>query len=155
MLSVSLFAGKKNKTFSGDWELDKEKTDLPEGDIYLAEIKLELEGDSLFTTRTYVNDYDGGYYPFDENLTLDGKEHDIYIYNMPRTASANWSDDDKKIIINSTITFYGNEGEVDIITKEIFSIDEKGDYLVINLTSKTGEEETKGVLYFRKKESAE
>lgn len=155
ILSVSLLSGKKKGDFSGDWVLDKEKTELTQGDIYLYKISLKQVEDSLFTTRTYINDYDGGYYPFDENFTLDGKEYEIYIYNMPRTASAKWSDNKKNIIINSTTTFYGNAGEVDMINEETLSLEEKGALLIINFTTKAGEEESEGTLYFRKEETAE
>lgn len=155
MLSVSLFAGKKKVNFSGKWVLDKEKTELAENSIFLAEISIKQVGDSLFTVRTYESDYDGGIYPFDEDLTLDGKEYEIYIYNMPRTASAIWSEKGKGIIINSKVTFYGDQGDVDIISRETLTLEKKGTLLLINFISKTGDEETEGTLYFRKEESTE
>ena len=155
MLSVSLFAGKKKVNFSGKWVLDKEKTEIAENSIFLTEISIKQVGDSLFTVRTYENDYDGGVYPFDEDLTLDGKEYEIYIYNMPRTASASWSKKGKSIIINSKITFYGDQGDVDMIAEETFTLEKKGTLLLINLKSKTGEEETEVILYFKKEEKTE
>lgn len=155
MLSVSLFAGKKKLDFSGKWVLDKEKTEIAENSIFLTEINIKQVGDSLFTVRSYENDYDGGVYPFDEDLTLDGKEYEIFIYNMPRTASAKWSDKGKSIIINSKITFYGDQGDVDMIAEETLSLKKKGTLLIINLKSKAGEEETEGILYFKKEKSTE
>lgn len=155
MLSISLFAGKKKVNFSGKWVLDKEKTELAENQIFLAKISINQVGDSLFTVRTYENDYDGGQYPFDEDLTLDGKEYEIYIYNMPRTASANWSKKGKSIIINSKITIYGDQGDVDIISKETLTLEKKRTLLLINLKSKTGDQETEVILYFKKEENTE
>ncbi len=155
MLSISLFAGKKKVNFSGKWVLDKEKTELAENQIFLAKISIKQVGDSLFTVRTYESDYDGGQYPFDEDLTLDGKEYEIYIYNMPRTTSANWSKKGKSIIINSKITFYGDQGDVDIISMETLTLEKKGTLLLINLKSKTGDEETEVILYFKKEECTE
>jgi len=155
MLSVSLFAGKKKVNFSGKWVLDKEKTEVAENSIFLIEISIEQVGDSLFTVRSYENDNDGGVYPFDEDLTLDGKEYEIYIYNMPRTASARWSKKGKSIIINSKITFYGDQGDVDMIAEETLTLEEKGTVLLINIKSKTGEEESEVIFYFNKEESIE
>ncbi|MCD6566991.1 MAG: hypothetical protein J7K53_13720 [Bacteroidales bacterium] len=155
MLSVSLFAGKKKVNFSGKWVLDKEKTEIAENSIFLTEISIKHVGDSLFTIRSYESDYDGGVYPFDEDLTLDGKEYEIYIYDMPRTASAKWSDKGKSIIINSKVTFYGDQGDVDMIAEETFTLEKKGTLLIINSKNKTGEEETEGILYFNKEESSE
>lgn len=155
MLSVSVFAGKKKVNFSGKWVLDKEKTEVVENSIFLVEISIKQVGDSLFTIRTYENDYDGGIYPFDEDLTLDGKEYEIYIYDMPRTASAKWSKNGKSIIINSKITFYGDAGDVDMINKETLILEKKGTLLLINFTSKSGDEETEGILYFKKEKSTE
>lgn len=134
--------------------LDREKTEIAENSIFLTEIIIKQVGDSLFTIRSYENDYDGGVYPFDEDLTLDGKEYEIYIYNMPRTASAKWSKKGKSIIINSKITF-GDQGDVDMISTETLTLKEKGTLLIINLISKNGDEETEGILYFKKEESTE
>lgn len=155
MLSVSLFAGKKKVDFSGKWVLDREKTEIAENSIFLTEIIIKQVGNSLFTIRSYENDYDGGVYPFDEDLTLDGKEYEIYIYNMPRTASAKWSDKGKSIIINSKVTFYGDQGDVDMISTETLTLKEKGTLLLINFTSKTGDEETEGIMYFKKEKKTE
>ena len=155
MLSVSLFAGKKKVNFSGKWVLDKEKTEIAENSIFLVEISIKQVGDSLFTVRSYENDNDGGVYPFDEDITLDGKEYEIFIYDMPRTASAKWADKGKSIVINSKITFYGDQGDVDMIAEETLTLEEKGTVLLINLKSKTGEEETEVILHFKKEESIE
>jgi len=72
---------------------------------------------------------------------------------MPRTASASWSKNGKSIIINSKITFYGDVGDVDWINKETLTLEEKGTLLLINFTSKAGDEETEGTLYFKEEES--
>ena len=153
MLSITVFAGGKKVNFSGEWVLDNEKTEMAENQISLIKISIKQVGNDLFTVRTYESDYDGGQYPFDEDLTLDGIEHKIYIYEMPRTASASWSKDGKSIIINSKITFYGDVGDVDWINKETLTLEEKGTLLLINSTSKAGDEENEGTLYFKKEES--
>ena len=155
MLSVSLFAAKKKVNFSGKWVLDKEKTEIAENSIFLVEISIKQVGDSLFTVRGYENDYDGGFYPFDEDLTLDGKEYEIFIYDMPRTTSAKWSKKGKSIIINSKMTVYGDAGDFDMLSEETLTLEEKGTLLIINLKTTAGEEESEVILYFNKEESTE
>ena len=59
------------------------------------------------------------------------------------------------IIINSKITFYGDQGDVDIISMETLTLEKKGTLLLINLKSKTGDEETEVILYFKKEECTE
>jgi len=69
--------------FNGNWKLDMTKSTLPEYTPILIRIEVRISGDSLLTERFY-NTGDGQEYPFNENLTLDSKEHNITIYDMPR-----------------------------------------------------------------------
>ena len=145
---TSVAAGKVD--LSGDWIMDREKTELADNQIYLAAINVVHKGDSLFTVRTYENEY-REQYPFDENLTLDGKEYKITIYDMPRTTTANWSEDGKAVQIASKVLFYGDSGEVEVEITEKWTLQQDGNLLCNDFTSKTPGNERTGSLYYRKR----
>ena len=85
LVTVSLSAQLSN--FNGTWKINKEKSNVPTDQLYLSQIIIMIKGDSLLTTRTYT---DPSYqeYPFTENLTLDGKEAKITIFDMPRVSKS-------------------------------------------------------------------
>ena len=66
---------------------------------------MKISGDSIFTER-YYDIGDGQTYPFTENLTLDGKEHDITVYDMPRKTTAIWSEDEGMLKLVSSMSTY-------------------------------------------------
>jgi hypothetical protein len=135
--------------FSGEWKLNKEKTVLASDQLFLSAVSIQLKGDSLLTTRVYANDY-GEEYPFVENLTLNGKECKIVIYDMPRTSKASRSNSDGSIIIESKTTFYGDSGEEDMIAKETWKVDSNGNTLIIDYTNSIAGNEMKGISYYDK-----
>lgn len=148
-LLVAITIGKDNADFSGDWVLDKELSKMPEGRIQICKITIKQDGDKLATSRTYENDY-GEEYPFSEDLTLGGDPLEHFIYDMPRKAEAKWSKDKKNIIFESTTTFYGDSGEVDMLAKENWSLDKKAKTLAIEFTSTSSLGEQKGKAVFKK-----
>lgn len=137
----------QNSNFSGEWKLDTEKTTVAD-ELYLAKMTIQLTGDSLYTTRVYSDGYEE--YPFDEILTLDGKDCSIYIYDMPRTSKASRSTSDGSLSIESKTTFYGNSGEENLIASEIWKVDNAGKVLTINYTNKMSGGETTGISYYNK-----
>jgi len=148
-LILNVFAGQKPKYFSGEWTLDLAESDVSESRLYLAKIEVEVKNDSLIMTRTYENEW-GEAYPFDETVTLDGKEYKQTIYDMPRTAAAAPSEDGKKIVFNSTVTFSGDSGPVDLITKETWSLAKDKKMLTIQFDNKWNDEEATTTLYYKK-----
>ena len=112
--------------FNGNWKLDMTKSTLPEYTPILTRIEVRISGDSLLTERFY-NTGDGQEYPFNENLTLDSKEHNITIYDMPRKSKASWSEQDG-LTIESTTT--SNDG--DFVSKEAWKADVTAKTLTIS-----------------------
>lgn len=149
-LAISLFA-KKPVDFSGSWELDRAASKLGDAQLWLQEIKVTQSKDSLLTHRTYRNE-NWEEYPFTENLTLDGKEHEITIYDMPRKTSANVSEDKKNLVIKSQITFWGDNGEVTIPMTEKWALTEKGKTLSMEYKSVSEEGEYTIQLVYKKAE---
>ncbi len=151
LFSFTAFAYDGNEDFSGEWKLDKEKTDLSGNQLILAKITVTHKGNSLLTSRTYENDY-GEQYPFEENLSLDGKESNIIIYDMPRKTTALRSEDGESLIITSTIKYYGDTGEEEFSVEETWSLKEKGKWLSIDFTTNSSRGTNKGTYFFKKVE---
>lgn len=143
LLTVTLSAQLSN--FNGTWKINKEKSNVPADQLYLSQISIMIKGDSLLTTRTYT---DPNYqeYPFAENLTLDGKEAKINIYDMPRVTKAN--KEGGTIIINSKTTFNGGSGEDNLTAAENWK--SNGDSLTIDQVIQVSGQEFKGVFVYDK-----
>ena len=121
--TASAFGG--DLDFTGQWKLDKEKSEMSDVPLYLSQIKITQEGNNLQTTRTYSNQY-GEQYPFDEEIVVDGKDREITIYEMKRSTTSSWSDDGKSLLIKSITKYYGNSGEEEIVTDETWNLLDKG-----------------------------
>jgi hypothetical protein len=145
--ALTIYAQKAD--FSGEWKLNKEKTVLADNQLFLSGITIQIKTDSLLTTRVYENG-NGEEYPFEENISLDGKDCKIVIFDMPRTSKATRSDTDGSIMIASTTTFSGNNGQEDMIAKETFKVDNEGKTLTLEFTNKMSGNETTGTYYYNK-----
>ena len=145
--AVTVIAQKTD--FSGHWKLNKKKSVLTDNQLFLSGITIQLKSDSLLTTRVYENG-NGEEYSFDENLSLDGKECKIVIYDMPRTSTATRSVNDGSIMIGSTTTFNGNSGQEDMTSKETWKVDNEGQFLTLEFTNKMSGNESTGKYYYEK-----
>ena len=150
ILAVALYA-RKPVNFSGTWQLDMEKSQLADARLWLDKIVVMQTKDSLLTERTYKTE-NWDEYPFTENLTLDGAEHEITIYDMPRKAAAGIANKKKNIVITSEVTFWGDNGEVTIPNTETWSLTEKGKVLSIDYTTVSQDGQVSGKLLFNKAE---
>jgi len=139
----------QNTDLTGEWKLNREKTILADNQLFLSKITIKVKGDSLLTTRVYENG-NGEEYPFDENLTLDGKDCKIVIYEMPRTSKASKVNEDGSIVIESKTTFTGNNGEDNLLAKETWKFDKDTKMLVIDFTNKMSAGEFTGKNYYNK-----
>ena len=92
----------------------------------------------------------GEQYPFDENLSLDGKDAKIVIYDMPRTSKVTKSASDGSLSFESTTTFNGQYGEENLVAKETWKIDPEGKLLTIDFTNKMADNETTGTNYYNR-----
>jgi hypothetical protein len=147
LTSITTFAQKTD--FSGEWKINKEKSLMGDSQLFLSRIKIQLKADSLLATRVYEN-VNGEEYPFDENLSLDGKEGKIVIFEMPRTSTATRSDNNTTILISSTTTFNGNNGQEDMIAKETWKVQGEGEMLALEFSNKMSGNETKGTYFYDK-----
>ncbi len=114
---------------------------------FLSKLTVQHKSDSLLTTRVYENQY-GEQYPFSENLTLNGEESKIRIYDMPRTSKASLSARDGKLNLESVTTFYGSSGSDNLKTQEVWSIENEGKTLKIAFTMSYSDGTFTGTQYF-------
>jgi hypothetical protein len=145
--ALTIYAQKSD--FSGEWKLNKEKSVLADNQLFLSGITIQLRSDSMLTARVYENG-NGEQYPFQENISLDGKDCKIVIYDMPRTSAATVSGADKSLMIASTTTFNGNNGPEDMTAKETWKVDSEGKMLTLEFTNKMSGNETTGKYYYDK-----
>jgi hypothetical protein len=141
ILSNGLY-GQKTE-FNGTWKLDVTKSILPDYTPVLARIEVNIVGDSLLTERFYDTG-DGQEYPFTENLTLDGKEYNIFIYDMPRKSKASWSDQDGLKIESTTSPIDG-----DFISVETWKVDAEAKTLTISFKNSMAGNEGTGTFFLK------
>jgi hypothetical protein len=150
-IGISVNTSAQKADFNGTWKLDMTRSTLTEYTPVLRRIDVKIVGDSLLTKR-YYDTGDGQEYPFTENLTLDGKEYNITIYDMPRKTKASWSDQDRSVLVESTTTFDGDSGPEDFKSAETWKADKANKTLAINFKNNVSGNEAAGALIFRKSE---
>jgi hypothetical protein len=135
--------------FTGTWKLDRSKIPVTGNFPVLTQITINIKGDSLLTERLYDTG-EGQEYPFQENLTLDGKECMITIYDMPRKSKANWLEKDVILTLESTTTASGSDGPVDFKSAETWSVDSTNSILTISFKNSSYSGEFAGAFIFNK-----
>jgi hypothetical protein len=150
-LAFSIPSAGQKADFIGIWKLDRGQSTLAEYSPTLVRIDIRINADSLLTER-YYDTGDGQEYPFTENVTLDGKEYEITIYDMPRKAKATWSDQDGIVNFESKTTFNGENGQDDFVAKETWKIDKANNTLTISFKNSTSAGEATGLFLLKKAE---
>jgi hypothetical protein len=145
----SLRVTAQRANFNGTWRIDRSKSTLMEYTPILVKIDVKISGDSLLTER-YYDTGNGQEYPFTENVSLDGKEHAITIYKMPRKTKASWSEQDGLLILESTTTFTRDAGVQDFISKESWKVDKTNNTITISCKNKVGTGESEGAFILNK-----
>ncbi len=150
LVFISVFNVSAQKgDLTGEWKINREKSVIPDNQLLLSKITIQVKSDSLITSRVYESG-DGQEYPFDEKISLDGKENKLVIYDMPRTSTATHSDSDGSYTIASTTTFSGNNGMEDMVAKETWKLDNEAKFLTLEFTNKMSGNETTGTYYYEK-----
>ncbi len=139
----------QNHRFNGTWKLDMSKVPATGNFPVLTKIIIKIKGDSLLTERFY-NTGDGQEYPFKENLTLDGKESALIVYDMPRKSKATWKEKDAVLIHEATTTANGSNGPVDFKSTETWSVKGENNILTISFKNMVFTDESTGTFIFNK-----
>jgi hypothetical protein len=148
MICGFAFQSSAQKTdFNGKWKLDATKSTLPEYTPILTRLIVLVKGDSLLTER-YYDTGDGQEYPFTENVTLDGKEYNITIYDMPRKTKASVASEDGSLVVESVTSANGE----DFVSKETWKTDNENKVLTISFKNVMGGNEGTGLFILNKVE---
>lgn len=147
LVIFSLPAICQNSKFNGEWKINREKSALDANQLFLSKISIQVKGDSLLSTRVYESP-DGQEYPFDENVSLNGKDYKITIYDMPRVSKA--QNNGGSINFESKTTFYGDSGEENLIAKETWKVDNEGKTLTMDVTNQMSGQESKATNIYEK-----
>lgn len=149
VLLISNSVTGQKSDFNGTWKLDMSKVPETGNFPVLTKIIINIKGDSLLTERFY-NTGDGQEYPFKENLTIDGKENMITVYEMPRKSKATWKEKDIVLIHESTTTANGSNGPMDFKSTETWTVDRVNNILTISFKNKIYTEELTGSFILKK-----
>lgn len=135
--------------FTGTWKLDTSKVPITGNFPILIQININIKGDSLFSERLYDTG-DGQLYPFEEDLTLDGKEYTLTVYEMPRKSVASWLEKEVSIVHESITTANGSNGPVDFKSTETWRVDNVNNVLTISFKNISYAGEMTGDFVFNK-----
>lgn len=150
LLVAALAGAQEGKVdFSGEWVLNQEKSDLPEGrggrgGRISSKLNVEQEKDQL-TVESFRRNRDGEEVSSETTYLLDGKEHEIPSNFGSQVSTAEWSSDGETLTISSTITMSRGGSEFTMESTEEWSLNDG--FLIIESTRSTprGEMTSKAV----------
>ena len=134
--------------FSGEWNLNKDKSDLGQFADYATRIiKADQKADMISISRT-ANSFTGGEATTMESLPFDGKETESTIFgNSKKKTAAKWSDDGQTFTMTYTMLLDFNGQTNEIKGVETWTLADGGKTLISqnNSTSSFGDLATKSV----------
>lgn len=134
--------------FSGQWELNKDKSDLGQfADFAPHTIKADQTDDSITISRTAPS-FNGGDNTTTETLTFDGKECESTLFgDSKKKDSLKWSDDGKSFTITYKLLLDFNGQQNEVNGTEAWSLSDDGKTLTLqgNSTSSFGDMSTKAI----------
>ncbi len=138
--------------FSGEWQLNNDKSNFGEGrrGSRMTATKLIIDQKETLKIERFSVNRDDEEVKTEETLTLDGKESKNETSRGERLSTAKFSDDGKSLQIESTITFQSQNGEFKMDSKEVWSLENDGNTLVIDNTMTTRRGERTQKLYYDK-----
>jgi len=144
------FAGDK-VDFSGEWNLNEDKSDLGEGRAFAAfKIVVNQEGNTLTIERTRAG-RDGEERTNSETLTMDGKEN---INENERGSSSSvltWSEDGGSLTIKTTREFNRQGETFEMNSTEVWTLTGDGKVLSIQSDISSSRGERSATLVYDKK----
>jgi hypothetical protein len=146
LFSFTSFPEKAN--FSGEWNLNKDKSDLGQFADYATRIiKADQTADMISISRTSTS-FTGDEVTTMESLTFDGKETESTIFgNSKKKDSAKWSDDGQTFTMTYTMILDFNGQTNEIKGVETWTLGDGGKTLISqnNSSSSFGDLATKAV----------
>jgi hypothetical protein len=140
-----LLAQDKKPNFAGEWNLDREKSELPSGrggGMMASKMVITQEENKLVVESTRTN-RDGEETMSSATYTLDGKESENKTNNMTSKSTAMWSKDGKSLEINTEATFSRNGQDFTMTEKDIWSMGNGNIMIDATRTSSRGDRKSK------------
>jgi mannan endo-1,4-beta-mannosidase len=137
--------------FSGTWILNEERCVLDNFWTGNLPYKMAIthKENSLSVRRHFVVEW-GDDRIAEETSSLDGKEIRSEFFNSPRVTTMKWSADGDALIVESRVTFNRGGQTSEMVTKETWSVRERGRILSIQQSSNSFRGERKITLIFEK-----
>lgn len=150
MAAIVVFAAKP-VDFSGTWILDESRLedtgDMPRMDA--SKIIFKQDEQKLATER-FVSNPMMGDFTIEATVTLDGKETEDETEFGLRKATAQWSDDQKELTINTTLLMNWDGQDVEMKIKEVLSLEKDGTVLKSVSTRNSPEGDIETTAYYNK-----
>ena len=142
-----VFAEDSDLNFAGEWILDMDKSEIPEGrggrrGRAATKIVITQEENKLVVESTSTN-RDGEERIIQATYTLDDKECENEMYNTTSKSTAEWSADKKSLEINTEATFSRNGEDFKINMKNTWSLENSNLSINSVRSSSRGDRESK------------
>jgi hypothetical protein len=137
--------------FSGTWVLNEEQCVLDNLGTGNLPYKMEItqKENSLGIRRHFIVEW-GDDRITEETPTLDGKEFKSVLFDSPRVTTVNWSAGGDALTMESRVTFNRGGQTSEMLTKEMWTLRERGRILSIQQSSKSFRGERNITLIFDK-----
>lgn len=114
--------------FSGEWNLNKEKSTFGEYGENIAPKKITINGaDNSITIERLSPNFEGEDYTTKETLTFDGKESESVLFaSNKKKSTAKWSADGQSLLVNSIINFDVQGQMTEIKVEEVWKLTPEG-----------------------------
>jgi mannan endo-1,4-beta-mannosidase len=125
---------KTDLNFTGSWIFDEEISSLDSrGSSQTAwRLSVSQDQDSIRITRTIIEEFTSARTE-KEQYALDGSRQESIFWNMPRSTSVNTTQD--SMIVETRMNFTRGDQVVEMISREIWSLQEDGNQLCIHLVA--------------------
>jgi len=141
------------KVADGEWSLNEESLDQAGGDRRMTPTKMSiLQKDKDIRIERVYERVDEDDFVLREDLTLDGEDSESSILTGTKVSSATWSEDQKNILINSTLYFEWEDNEIEFDVSEKMMLDVQSKKLSIDFNFQTPQGDREGTLVYDKSE---
>ncbi len=136
--------------FSGQWALNRDKTDFGELSENSAPLEISVKQDKIsITIQRLSKNKDGETKNYSEKLSFDGKVSQIMIQQISKLAALKWSDDGSMLV--ETAQYKDPSANIEYKGTETWELSDNGATLTVNRVDELeGSRYTKKMVYDRK-----
>jgi mannan endo-1,4-beta-mannosidase len=137
--------------FSGEWVFNEDKSVLDIFGVNAIPYKMKIaqKDNNLAIQKTYILEYTDDTITND-TLTLDGKAGSSEFMSFPRITKTTWSQNNDTLFLESKVILKRNGQDVESVTSETWSLNDKGTILTLKQYSRSFWGERKITLVYNK-----